>query len=317
VRRLTLLLLFFCAISHAQELRFASLGDFKVDSSEVIRDCRIGYRTYGQPGAKTIVVTTWFAGTTASLRSNIGPGKLFDSSKYYVISIDALGDSVSSSPSNSASQPDEKFPRITIHDMVRSQHELLTRELHIDHMYAIGGLSMGGMQTFQWLASYPDFMDKAIAITGTPKQTAYDLLLWKTELHVLESGAADPMRIVTDINSMHLNTPASVLRQQKAASIDAWMRAREAELAKINRFDYESQLRALIDHAIEAFPPTQAKMLVVASEHDEMVNPTPAIEFAKTHGAELVILTGDCGHLASACEAETIRLAVARFLDVN
>lgn len=314
MRRFAFLLAFSAAASFAQDLRFASLGDFRLDSGEVIRDCRIGYRTYGTPGARAIVVTTWFGGTTAGLASSIGPGKLFDSSTYYVIAIDALGDGISSSPSNSTTQPNETFPHFTIRDMVRSQYEVLTRELHIDHVYAVSGLSMGGIQTFQWVASYPDFMDKAIPIAGTPRQTSYDLVLWKTELEVLESGAAKPMDIIANINSMHLNTPPYIVEHTQPDAVDGLMRSREASLHALNRYDYESQLRAMIAHDIGTPPPTKAKMLVIVALQDQMVNPTPAREFARTHAAELVTLSGDCGHLATACEAETVRREVARFL---
>src|SRR5206468_2119486 len=72
-------------------------------------------------------------------------------------------------------------------DLVRSQHTLLTRELKLDHVFAASGLSMGGMQTFQWVVSYPSFMTKAVPIVGSPKLTAYDLLLWKTELSLIDS----------------------------------------------------------------------------------------------------------------------------------
>ena len=79
--------------------------------------------------SNVVVLTTWFGGDSAGLLGWVGEGKLFDTSKFRIIIIDALGDGVSSSPSNSAEQPGEKFPRFTMRDMVRSQHELLTREL--------------------------------------------------------------------------------------------------------------------------------------------------------------------------------------------
>ena len=315
MRRASVLLLCRAFPAFSQDLRTASLGDWKLDSGEVIRDCRIAYRTYGSAGAKTIVVTTWFGGNTRGLESSIGPGKLFDSSKYHIIAIDALGDGNSSSPSNSTAQPNDAFPHFTIADMVRTQHELLTRELHIEHVFAVSGLSMGGMQTFAWLALYPDFMDNAIPIAGTPKMTSYDLVLWKTELHVMESGVADPMKIAADINSIHLSTPAGIVRETSAASVDEWMTSREASVAKINRFNYTAQLRAMIAHHIDSFPPSHAKVLVIVSEHDQMVNPGPASEFAAANHAPLVTLSGDCGHLATACEAEKVRLEVWKFLD--
>ena len=59
--------------------RFASLGDLKLESGEVVHDCRIGYRTYGQLDASksnAILFPTWFGGTTAQLAGNFTSGGL-------------------------------------------------------------------------------------------------------------------------------------------------------------------------------------------------------------------------------------------------
>ena len=106
-----------------------SIGDLKLEDGEVIRDCKVAYRTFGtlDPAKdNAILVTTWFGGTSTALMGSIGPGKMYDSSKYYVIAVDALGDGLSSSPSNSTLQPRLKFPRFTIRDMVRSLLSKLT-----------------------------------------------------------------------------------------------------------------------------------------------------------------------------------------------
>jgi pimeloyl-ACP methyl ester carboxylesterase len=84
--------------------------------------------------------------------------------------------------------------------MVRSQHALLTGELKLDHVYAVAGLSMGGMQALQWAVTYPDYMTKAISIVGTPKQTSYDLLLWKSELDIIGPTGVRPA-FRTDLSS--------------------------------------------------------------------------------------------------------------------
>ena len=101
----------------AQEQQFAELGNFKLQSGEVIQDCRIGYRVFGKLNSgksNAIVFPTWAGGTTEQLKSQIGPGKLIDSNEYFVIAVDALGNGVSSSPSNSKLQPRMSFPRFTL-----------------------------------------------------------------------------------------------------------------------------------------------------------------------------------------------------------
>lgn len=322
VKRLSTLLFLCVSAAFAADgsLQTASLGDFKLDSGQVIRDCRIGYRTYGELKAdksNVIVVTTWFGGTTAGLAGLIGAGKLYDSSKYYVISVDALGDGVSSSPSNSKAQTGPDFPQFSMRDMVRSQHQLLTHELGLDHVYAVSGLSMGGMQTFQWAVTFPDFMDKVVPIVGTPKQTAYDLLLWKTELALFESsvGSAEAMKAAAGINEMHLHTPAWIASH--VDDIDKLMQSHAQSLRKTDPFDYAALLRAMIGIDIGPADAIHAKMFIVVSVQDQMVNPGPARELARITKSPLLTLTGDCGHLATACEVEILVREVTRFLDTK
>jgi len=175
----------------AQQL--APLGDFKLESGEVIRDCHVGYRTYGHLNANrsnAILFPTWFGGTSKELEDYFGPGKLVDTSVYYVIGADALGNGVSTSPSNSRQQPHMKFPGISIRDMVNSQYLLLGEKLQVPHLKAVMGDSMGGMQTFQWMVSYPDFMDYAIPIVGSPRLNSYELTLFQLQVDAIRNDPA-------------------------------------------------------------------------------------------------------------------------------
>lgn len=315
------------------ELRVAALGPLALDSGEVLADCRVGYRTWGaiaDDRSNVVVLTTWFAGDSGGLASLVGDGKMFDSSRFHVIAIDALADGVSSSPSNSAHAPGASFPRITIGDMVRAQHALLTRYFRLPHVHAIAGLSMGGMQVFEWVLAHPEFTDLAIPIAGTPRQTAHDLLLWTTQLAILERGGGDrerlrqAMQVAARLNLMEIRTPEWIVGRIAPGDLAKAVASQEEGVLRRDPYDYAAQLRAMIDHDVyrrvdgsveAAAKAIRAKMLVVVASRDQMVRPEPAEELARATGSELLVLTGDCGHLATACESEVLAAAVRGFLD--
>jgi homoserine O-acetyltransferase/O-succinyltransferase len=174
--------------------QFADLGVCKLTNGQEITNCRLGYRTWGTLNpdrSNGIFIPTWFSGNSAGVAAVAsGPDKLVDPAKYFVVVIDALGDGVSSSPSNSTTQPGPMFPAFTTRDMVNTEYRLATETLGIKHLHAVMGISMGGMQTFEWMVNYPDFMDEAIPIVGSPKLTGYDLLLWHGEEDALKADPA-------------------------------------------------------------------------------------------------------------------------------
>lgn len=320
------------------ELKFANLGDFRLESGEVIRECRIGYRIFGNLNSErsnAVLFPTWFTGTSQELAGNIGPGKVVDSGTYYVIAVDALGDGVSISPSNSVPQPRLHFPRFSIGDMVESQHRLLTEHLHLSHVHAVIGISMGGMQTFQWMLAYPAFMDRAIPIVGSPKLTPYDLLLWEAEKHAIEEAAewkggdysdrpAKAMATVSNIHNLALSTPEHYIELNRGGDFAEKLAAAEDEtLRGFDTNNWYRQLEAMIglniyrafgDDPARAAAAVRAKATVVVATHDHMVNPGPGLEFARLIHAEIVELESNCGHLSPSCELPKLSAAVARGL---
>jgi len=319
----------------AQEQQFASLGDCKLESGELIRDCRIGYRTFGKlnrEGSNAVVFPTWASGTTEQLKSNIGPGKLIDSEKYFVIAIDALGNGVSSSPSNSRLQPRMSFPRFTLRDTVETQHELVTKILHLNHVKAVAGVSMGGMQTFQWMVAYPEFMDKAIPIVGSPRLASYDLLLWPAQIDAIMNDrgwnngnyTTNPSRVVQfEFGELLLTTPDHYNRQVTREQLFDRLRKEESNAGfdcndKIRQaqammaLDVSQTFNRSMDRAARA---VRADVFIIVARMDHVVTPGPALEFAQLLKARTLELEGDCGHLAPSCEWQKVNPAVAEFLD--
>src|ERR1700745_3892902 len=133
--------------------QFADFGDFKLQSGAVIHDFRLGYRTLGRLNAEkanAILWPTWLGGESQGLLRFAGPGNVADTTKYFVVLVDAIGDGVSSSPSNSKTQARLKFPEFTIRDMVEAEYRLATGVLGLTHLHAVMGVSMAGMQVFEW-----------------------------------------------------------------------------------------------------------------------------------------------------------------------
>src|SRR4029453_2580248 len=119
-----------------------AMGDFKLESGELIKDFSISYVTHGKLNANksnAILMVTAISGNHHRLDFMIGPGKALDPDKYFIICTDAIGNGLTPSPSNSSAQPRMQFPKFAIRDMVASQHRLLTEHLGLNHVAAAIG----------------------------------------------------------------------------------------------------------------------------------------------------------------------------------
>ena len=317
--------------------QFADLGHCTLDSGQTINHCRVGYRTFGTlnaAGDNAVLMPTWLNGRTDDLLALVGsaPSKtrLIDTTKFYVVLLDSLGDGVSSSPSNSDDQKGAEFPAITERDMVRAEYRAVTETLHLKHAHAVVGVSMGGEQTFEWAVTYPEFFDLAVPIIGTPQLTSYDLLS-----HTIAEDAmlADPdykdgkygekqpaLKLANELLKMQLSTPQYRVTHTDRKDFPALLEeARKPERQDAN--DRMWQLKAVLAQDVlrgksmdEVAKATRAKWLVIVSAHDHSVYPGPALAWAKAAGAETYISDTPCGHLIMECDAEQVSQRVEKFL---
>jgi homoserine O-acetyltransferase len=329
---LVLLSLLVVAPSWAEiEQQFADIGDLRLESGEVLRDVRVGFLTVGELNAdksNVILFPTWFTGTARNLLEFevIGPGKLADTDKYHVIAVDALANGVSTSPSNSAHQSGAEFPVISIGDMVNSQRRLLTEHLGIHHVYAVMGISMGGMQTFDWMGRYPKFMEHAVPIDGSPKMTSYDLLLWQVQkdlIAVMQDAGRDNEAIsglVGRVSQLALQTPRWFVENVRPEDLATYL---AAAVSTFDSYDYSAQLDAMIGQDVFGDSPASrqawfdrvaADVLVIGGTRDHMVNQIPAQTVAEELGAELLMNDSFCGHLGNVCERDRASARVSEFL---
>lgn len=183
------------------ETRYLTFDSFPdeliLDSGEKLGPITLAYETYGRINAQrtnAILVLHALSGDAHAAGLHIGddkpgwwdemigPGKAFDTDKYFVISSNVLGGCKGSTGPSSINPAIDKpygldFPTITIKDMVRAQKHLIDH-LGIEKLLCVVGGSMGGMQALQWAASYPDRISSVIPIATTlkhsPQQIAFN-----------------------------------------------------------------------------------------------------------------------------------------------
>jgi len=331
-----LIILLFGNTIFAGEQQFAHLGDLKLENGGVIKDCSIGYRTFGKrnaDGSNIVVIPMWAGGKTEQLHLEPSDtGKLVDTNKYYVIAIDPLSNGVSSSPSNSKLQPRMKFPQYTMRDLINAEHELLVRTLGVVHVRAIIGASMGAMQTFQWMVSYPDFADRAVPIVGSPQLAPYDLVQWQTQIDAITVDAGwmsgeykeSPARTAEyEFGAILLTTPAEFNRKMTREKVlEEIRKARDNTAFDANNKIRQVQAMLSIDVTEKfggswekAAAAVKAKTFVIVAKYDHVVTPMPALKLAELLQARTMILDGDCGHLEPSCQSDKVNAAVAEFLD--
>lgn len=290
--------------------KYYDAGDFILENGEKIENCRIAYQTFGKLNkerSNAVLAPLWFMGSSFEVKNFFcGEESLYDTTNYFVIAVDPFGNGVSSSPSNSNSQPGDAFPHFTITDMINAQYVLLTGELGISHLHAIVGLSMGGMQAYQWAVMYPDFSNKIVSINGTPSLTSYGKLLWTTELRIIEllreckNSDEKTMQIISGLQTLLFKTPEYVI--EKIDEPAMYLFNNDGYYKAFDPLDWQSQIKAFMDLDLFSLPKSKlrdiirSEILVVVSLRDHVVNPEPSIEFAESFDCRLLKYDSPYGH---------------------
>jgi homoserine O-acetyltransferase len=176
------------------EKKAFELPSYTTDGGAAIRNIRIGWEAAGTLNAdksNAILITHFFSATSHAFGKYaasdpapgywdaiIGPGKAIDTDKYYVLSSDTLVNLNVNAPNvitigPASIDPDTgkpygmRFPVVSIRDFVDVQKALID-SLGIKKLKAVVGASMGALQAYQWAASYPDMVDRIVAVIGSP-----------------------------------------------------------------------------------------------------------------------------------------------------
>ncbi len=167
---------------------------FVTESGTVLPDAHIVYGTYGTLDAahdNAILLPSHYMADLHGYEWLIGPGHALDPSKLFLITTEMFGNGRSSSPSNTP-EPfhGPRFPAITIRDNVNAVHQLLLDQLRIHHLRAVIGFSMGAQQALQWAVSYPHFMDRIVATSGTAKTYGHGIVRLEGQIAAITTDPA-------------------------------------------------------------------------------------------------------------------------------
>lgn len=178
----------------------AVFANYKFRDGEMLAQVKLHYATLGKAHRNAqgeidnaILVLHWTGADSRALLSPVwtkslyGPGRPLDSNRYYLIFADSIGHGQSSKPSDGLKA---KFPNYDYGDIVDLQHKLVTETLGIKHLHAVIGMSMGGMNAWQWAVAYPDMMDGVMPVVSLPIRVSGRNLLWRRM--IVDSVRADP-----------------------------------------------------------------------------------------------------------------------------
>lgn len=325
MRRLCLIALAQLAVAPAPLLaqgaqQFADLGTCPTVRGEVIRDCRIGYRTFGRLNARrdnAVLVPTWHGGRSETMTFILGSDRWIDTTRYFAILMDKPGNGVSISPSNSRSQPGRRFPRLTLADLVAAEHRVVTEHLGIRRLHAVVGWSMGGMQAIEYALRFPEAVDRIVSVAGTPRMGSYDMYWVRSMITLID--LADRSDLPRDSLALQLaelwHTVATTPGRENTLPRDS-VAAMIATEARADWIGFHPEDNRVALEAVASFDALgevrrtgvrpRPRMLLLFVPDDHVTTAESFREFARLTGSDTVEFPSACGHMAPVCETAAI-----------
>jgi homoserine O-acetyltransferase len=154
------------------------LADFPLQSGGTLPRARLAYQTYGQLNAdrsNAILYPTSFAAQHPDIEWLIGPDRILDPTRYFIIIANMFGNGLSTSPSNTVeASEDERLTLFTHVDNLAAQRRLLDEVFEINRLALVYGWSMGAQQALHWGALCPKRVARVAAICGSAKTSTFN-----------------------------------------------------------------------------------------------------------------------------------------------
>ncbi|MCZ6772822.1 MAG: alpha/beta fold hydrolase [Proteobacteria bacterium] len=162
--------------------------------SGITLDVKLAYKTYGKLSSaadNAVVIPTFYGGRHTETEYMIAKGRAIDIEKYFVVIPNMLGNGYSTSPSSTpAPYGRGAFPLTTLYDDVMCQQKLVFDHLGIKRIKLVSGFSMGGMQSFQWGALFPDRVEAIAPICCSARISEHNFVFVDSAVNALELDPA-------------------------------------------------------------------------------------------------------------------------------
>ncbi|GAB3038780.1 alpha/beta fold hydrolase [Bowmanella dokdonensis] len=239
---------------------YRTLGEIKRDENGQVTNAVLVM--HGTTGSGAGFLRDQYAGVL------FAKGGLLDAEKYFIILPDAIGHGQSSKPSDGLGGA---FPTYTYDDMVRAQYRLLTEHLKVNHLRLVTGTSMGGMFSWVWGYTYPDYMDALMPLASLPVEIA-------GRNRVLRKMIIDAVKNDPQWQQGSYTTQPPGLREAMYPLIMMVSSPLQYQLQAPTREQAETMLDSLVERYAGAM---DANDLIWAFDASRFYNPKPHLEQIK------------------------------------
>lgn len=268
------------------------LKSFEFESGKVLEDVEVEYSAKGTPKydedgniTNAIIYFHKFNGNYSSidgLYSLTSPGKIFDFSQYYFISITSLGYPGTCSPSSTNLK--HNFPKYTMKDRVNFKRQFLKERFNLEKVHGLIGKGVGGCEIYTWACEYPDEMDFIMIAGSSYKTNGYRYVISKCMESILESSDdfysdlySDSLsRMMVSINKLLYSNYFSKKMFQKMSNdeIDVLMDEFVDEGLFVDVYDFKFRNDCVMEYNVEdKLGNITADALIISSNNDMYYTP--------------------------------------------
>ncbi|HEX3894796.1 MAG TPA: alpha/beta fold hydrolase [Rudaea sp.] len=318
-----------CTIAHgASSYPAPTEGDytirnFKFANGETLPELHMHYRTLGtihknhEHVDNAVLVMHGTGGDGTQFLRDIFGGELFgagqplDASKYFIILIDDIGHGKSSKPSDGLRA---KFPHYAYADMILAEHDVIAKKLAVDHLRLVMGTSMGGMHTWLWGETYPDFMDALMPLASLPVQiSGRNRMMRKMMIDSIRTDpewkngnyTQPPHGLVGALDILLIMGSSPLQWQKEAPTRDTADKFLDDRIARYMKEDDANDLLYQIDSSRDYDPQSKLSAikapLLAVNSADDQINP-PELGILERemknvpHGRAFIIPISDATH---------------------